>query len=96
MALIEKHPVTVRIGADLQPRRQSAFQDSDPGSGDLRYRCGPALMQRNGLQAHPAAAALDLLDHRRQRQKGIEFRKLGVGDGLAGGSGFEHLAQQGP
>lgn len=96
MALIDKHPMTVGIGTDLQTRRQYSFQYIDPGSGDLRCHCCPALMKQDGLQAYPGAAALDLSHHRRQRQKGIEFLELGVGDWLPGGSRFEHLTQQGP
>ena len=94
MALIEKHPVTVGICAHLQTRRQYACQDIDPGSGDLRCHGGPALMQQDGLQAHPAATALDLPQRQRQRQKGIEFLELGVGDWLPSDSRFEHLTQQ--
>src|SRR5258708_37333627 len=96
MALIDKHPVTGGIGAHLQTRRQYSYQYIDPGSGDLRCHCGPALMKQDRLQAYPGAAALDLPHHRRQRQKGIEFLELDVGYWLHNGSRFEHLTQQGP
>ena len=96
MALINKYPVTVGIGTYLQPLRRYSFQHIDPGGGNLRdHRC-PVFAQHDGLQAYAVAAMPSLSHHRRQRQKGIQFLDLSIGNSLPGSNSLEHLAQQGP